>query len=82
MPDILDREYDYYKTHEEELIAAHRGRFLVVADDQVVGVYDDEGDALAETVKTRELGTFLIQQALPSEELVQHFYSRVIIHAA
>lgn len=41
MPDMSDREYYYYKAHEEELIAAHQGRFLVVADDQVVGVYDD-----------------------------------------
>jgi len=79
---MLDQEYAYYQAHKDELIAAHRGKFLVIADGGVVGVYGDEGDALAETAQTRQLGTFLIQQALPDEELVQHFYSRVIVHAA
>ena len=79
---MLEKEYGYYQDHKRELVAAYRGKFLVIADDQVIGVYADIGSALAETVKTRAMGTFLIQQALPDEDIVQRFHSRVIIGAA
>jgi hypothetical protein len=37
------------------------GKRVVIADDQVLGVYDTDREALQETVKTRPCGSFMVK---------------------
>jgi hypothetical protein len=44
----------------------------------VIGVYNDQATAVAETSKTHDLGTFLVQKVEPgTDAFTQAFHSRV-----
>lgn len=74
----LDKEFKYYLDHQADLVSKYKGKFVVIRDCQVVGAYDDEVEAVMESSKKFELGTFLVQKAEPgSESYTQTFHSRV-----
>ena len=58
----LSKELEYFKEHQQELVEKHEGKFLVIKDQKVQGVYDSEMEAYTEAKKKFELGSFLIQQ--------------------
>ena len=75
----LQRELEYFKSNQKELVQKYEGKFLVVKDQEVQGVYNTEMEAYTEAKKKFELGTFLIQQCLPGQEsYTQTFHSRVV----
>ncbi len=75
---MLEKEFQYYKDHQDELVKQHNGKFLAIVGEQVVDVFDTEIDAYLEMKKTREVGTFLIQHCLPGKNsYTQTFHSRV-----
>ncbi len=74
----LQKELEYFKAHQKELVVQHEGKFLVIKDQQVQGVYDTEMEAYTDAQNKFELGTFLIQQCVPGQEgYTQTFHSRV-----
>ena len=74
----LQKELEYFKANQNELVQKHRGKFLVINGQKLQGVYDTEIEAYTEAKKKFELGTFLIQQCLPGQEgYTQTFHSRV-----
>lgn len=76
---MLDKEFKYYIDNQAELVSKHKGKFLVIKDLSVIGVYNSEIEAYSETVKIHELGTFLIQECQPGDEnYTQTFRTRVI----
>lgn len=82
MESPLKREFDYYLAHQDELVKAHNGRFVVIRNEKVIGVYDSQTEAIAETQKTFELGTFLVQKVAPGDAAyTQTFHSRVAFPA-
>jgi hypothetical protein len=79
MSSPLEREFEYFLTHQDELVREHRGKFVVIKDEKVIGVYPSEFGAVEETAKDHELGTFLVQRCEPgSESYTQSFHSRVL----
>lgn len=78
---MLKQEFEYYLAHQNDLVEKYNGKFIVIKNQAVVGVYDSEIEAYTESVKTMELGTFLIQECLPGEEsYTQTFRTRVIFN--
>ena len=76
---MLEKEFKYYLDNQKELVKKYNGKFIVVKDQKVIGVYSSEKEAYDETIKTNKLGTFLIQQCLSKEEgAIQTFHSRVV----
>jgi len=76
----LEKELSYFKINQEELVKKYNGKFLVIKNQKVQGVYDSEIDAYTEAKKNFELGTFLIQQCLPGEKsYTQTLHSRAVI---
>lgn len=76
---MLDKEFQYYLANKDELIKKYLGKYLIINDETVVGVYDTEMDAYTNGMSKFSLGTFLIQQCLPGDEnYTQTFHSRVI----
>ena len=74
----LQEQLGYFKSHQDELVKKYEGKFLVIKDQEIQGVYDKEIDAYTEAKNKFELGTFLIQQCLPGQEsYTQTFHSRV-----
>ena len=78
--DYLKKQLEYFKTHQDELVNKYEGKFLVIKDQKVQGVYGTEIEAYADAKKKFELGTFLIQHCLPGQEsYTQTFHSRVAL---
>lgn len=76
----LEKEFQYFLDHQKELVRQHGGKFVVIKNQQVIGVYDTEIQAFNETQKQHELGTFLIQECNSGAEVyTQTFHSRVIL---
>jgi hypothetical protein len=74
----LEKEFNYYLQHQEELIRKYKGKFIVIKGDVVIGDYESELEAVEETSKKHELGTFLVQKCEPgSESYTYTYHSRV-----
>jgi hypothetical protein len=79
MPSPLVKEFDFYLEHQNELVEKYNGKFVVIKDCKVLGAYASELEAITETQKTHELGTFLVQKCEPgSDSYTQTYHSRVI----
>jgi len=75
---LLQKELVFFKKNQKELVQKYEGKFLVIKDQVVKGAYGSEMDAYTDAKKKFELGSFLIQQALPGEEsYTQTFHTRV-----
>lgn len=65
---MLEKEFNFYVTHQGDLVQKYKGKHIVIVDDKVVGVYDDDLKAYLESKEKYGLGHFLIQLVGPGEE--------------
>jgi len=78
MPSPLQKEFDYYVSHQKELVEKYNGKYVVIKDGEVAGVYDSQSAAISEGKKKFELGTFLVQKVEPgTATYTQTYHSRV-----
>lgn len=74
----LEKEFQYYLDHQDELVKEYNGKVIVIKDQQVIGVYESDIEAVIETEKEHPLGTFLVQLCSEGDTAhTQHFISRV-----
>lgn len=74
----MQREFEYFLSHQEELLKLYRGKQIVIKGDQVIGAYHTLYDAYHETAKVHKPGTFAIQLCEEGEEC----YTATILRAA
>ena len=78
MENALAKEFEFYKKNQKDLVEKYDGKFVVIKDLAVQGVYNSEIQAYQEAQKKYELGSFLIQRVEEGEgSYSQTFYSRV-----
>ena len=78
MSNLLQEEFQFYLDHQDEMVERYEGKFIVIKDGEVLGSYDNEITAVAETQKSHKLGTFLVQKvSRGTEDYTQTFHSRV-----
>ena len=58
---MLQQDFQYFISNQEELAKQHEGKILVIKDQKVIGVFNDILDAYFTTQQEHELGSFLIQ---------------------
>ncbi len=76
----LEKEFQFYKAHQKELLEKYEGRYLVIKGEEVVGDYGSEIEAYERAQEKYALGTFLIQYCLSGEgSYTQTFHSRVAV---
>ncbi len=76
--ELLRKEFQYYLDHQDELVEEYDGKVVVIKDGQVIGVYDEDIEAVTATIKEHELGTFLVKRVAPgTESHTQVYHSRV-----
>lgn len=76
----LQKEYDYYLKHQAEFIERYDGKLIVIKNNQIIGSYKSEMEAIAETTKHYELGTFLVQRCSTDASSCNAIYhSRVML---
>ena len=80
MAQNLEKEFEYYLEHQDELVEKYNGKFIVIKDCNVIGVFDSELEAVEETAKQHELGSFLVQKCEPgTDSYTQTYHSRVAL---
>ena len=78
MASLLEKEFQFYLDHQDEMVAKYDGKFVVIKGGEVLGAYDDELTAVTETQKAHEIGTFLVQKVSKgAAAYTQTFHSRV-----
>lgn len=79
MESPLKKEFQYYLDHQGELARRYEGKVIVLKGEVVIGVFDDEVQAVTETQNEHELGTFLVQKVSSDPaSSSQTFHSRVV----
>lgn len=59
---MLDNEFYFYRTNQNDLVSKYNGRFVVITGNKVIGDYGSYLEAYVKTKKQYEPGTFLIQE--------------------
>lgn len=74
----LAAEFRYYLANQDEIVKKYNGKFVVIKNGSIIGAYNNEIQAVEETKKSHELGTFLVQHVTPGkDEYTEVFHSRV-----
>lgn len=78
MTSPLNKEFEYYLAHQDEIVKQYNAMYVVIKNCEVIGAYEDQVEAINETQKEHKAGTFLVQLVSPGEaEYSQNFHSRV-----
>lgn len=74
----LENEFKFYLENQSELVKKYNGKYIVIKNIEIIGVFDSEIDAVEKTSEHHELGTFLVQKCEPGKEsYTQTYHSRV-----
>jgi hypothetical protein len=66
--ETLKEEFHYYLDHQGDFVQKYDGKVIVLKNHEVLGTYDTELDAIVETRKEHEPGTFMVQKVSEGEE--------------
>lgn len=78
MQEQQNKDFDYFLQNMGKFYEVYGRKFLAIKNLHVLGAYDTFQDAYNDTIKTEEIGTFLIQECFQNrEESVQHFQGNV-----
>lgn len=77
---MCDMNYSFFKKNIDKLCENYYGKYISLKDASLLGCFDSFDQAYNETIKTEELGTFLIVQCVKNSEMpVNHFYSNNVV---
>jgi hypothetical protein len=79
---MFEKELHYYNSYKDQLREKYQGKHIVIAEEKVIGVFDDAGTAYSETSKTIPPGSFMIRE-IPEdiENEVQYLSPFLVSHA-
>ena len=66
----LERELETYEQNKDDLLKTAEGKYVLIADDRILGVFDTQRDGIRQGYK--ELGNrpFLVKQILQIEPVI------------
>lgn len=67
MAQVLDTELKTYAQHRDHLLGTAEGKFVLIRNDQVIGVYDSKMDAIAQGYRQFGNVPFLVKQIVRIE---------------
>lgn len=74
---MLEKEYEYFTQHKEELLRKYAGKFVVIKGETVLGDFQTQDEALRFALKDNAPGTFMIKECTEGADQVMRFHSRV-----
>lgn len=75
----LKKEFEFYLENQAELAKKFDGKYIVIKNQEVIGVFESEIEAIDKTSANHKLGTFLVQKCEPGKEsYTQTYHSRVV----
>jgi len=77
--DQQNLDFKYFLENMENFYRTYGQKFIVIKKERILAVYDNFEEAYRATLKTEELGTFLIQECFEDEEkMICHFQDNVV----
>lgn len=74
----LKKEFEFYINNQTELAKKYSSKYIVIKNEEVIGAYESEVEAIGKTSVHHELGTFLVQKCeLGKDSFTQTYHSRV-----
>ena len=69
----FEKEQAFYKANRAELRSKYAGKRVVIANNEVLGIYDSDREAMQETAKTLPRGSFMVKYIPldPKKEVVR-----------
>ena len=67
---MLDSELEYYDAHLHEWLPEHRGKFVLIKGDSLVGFFASEEEAYEDGLRHFGNQPFLIRRVAAEEEVV------------
>jgi len=77
---MIQDDFEYYTSHQDEIVKDHMGEFVVIKDAVVKGYFNDEAAAF-EAMKENELGTFIVKKCQSFGTDVIAYYSNRVAFA-
>ena len=75
----LGKEFEFYLKNQGEFARKYNGKYIVIKNQEVIGVFESEIEAVEKTSANHELGTFLVQKCEPGKDsYTQTYHSRVV----
>lgn len=75
----LEKEFEYYLKNQGDFAKKYNGKYIVIKNQEVIGVFESEIEAIEKTSANHDLGTFLVQKCEPGKEsYTQTYHSRVV----
>ncbi len=65
---MLEKERKFYDRKRAELVSQHLGQFVLIKEEELVGVYNKIEEALAEGARRFGLQPFLVRQISETSE--------------
>lgn len=59
---MLEKELEFYTSHRAELLKAHAGKFVLIKNDSLVGIYSTLEEAVIEGTLRFGKGPFMARQ--------------------
>jgi hypothetical protein len=67
MAQVLDREWETYEQQRAGLLEAHKGKFVLIHDDKLLGIFNSRAAAREEGYRQLGRVPFLIQEIAAEE---------------
>ena len=64
----IDREWETFQANLPALLEKEGGRYVLIHDDQIVGVWDTQAEALEEGYQRFLFESFLVQRVVADEK--------------
>jgi len=77
MTQLLDTEWETYKHHREELLGQAEGKYVLIRGDEIVGIFNSKGDAIAQGYERFGNVPFLVKEIV-KVETPQNFVSGLL----
>lgn len=77
MAQVLDTELKTYEQQRDHLLVTAEGKFVLIRNDQVIGIYDSKMDAISEGYRQFGNVPFLVKQVV-KVEVPQNFTSNLL----
>jgi hypothetical protein len=65
---MFQKELEFFKENQKDLVEKYSGKVLAIKGSDILGAYNTALDALKETTKEHELGSFMIQPCRPGTD--------------
>jgi len=71
---MVNKDFTYFLAKMPSLYKKYGHQFLAIKNQQVLGAYATFKEALDETMKTEDLGTFLVQECFKNKEAAVNYF--------